>query len=272
MTTSTEAPPTWETVPARVGSGQITFARAGQGDPVLVLPRENGHPPSDEFVDALAGHHTVYHPWYPGFHGGGDAADWAWLGNPRDLAVVIGQAAAKFGLERMTVIGLGFGGWLAAEIAATAGGRLSALILVAPMGIRPPEGYILDQFLVSTEGYARAGFADDAAFEAVYGVEPDLAQLESWETDREMTSRLAWKPYMHNRALTGLLRAVETPTLVVWGEADKVVPVGTAALWKAALPNCTVEVIPGTGHAVNLEQPRALASIVAPFLKAHTRL
>jgi pimeloyl-ACP methyl ester carboxylesterase len=179
------------------------------------------------------------------------------------------QAADSLGLDRFALAGFGFGGWLAAEIATMAAPRLSSLTLVAPFGIRPPEGYIYDQFIGSTETYARLAFADEAAFEAIYRAEPSYEQLEAWETDREMSSRLAWKPYMHNRALPGLLRGVSTPALVVWGEADQVIPAGTAALWRAALPNATIETLAATGHAIDLEQPRALASIVTPFLAAH---
>ncbi|MFN0148635.1 MAG: alpha/beta fold hydrolase [Dehalococcoidia bacterium] len=271
MTTNATSPVTWTTETATVCGGQVSYQRAGRGAPLLVLPRENGHPPRNEFLDLMSAGYTVYYPWYPGFHGGGDPADWEWLANARDLAIVQLQLARAIGLERFALAGLGFGGWIAAEMATMCAPQLDALVLVAPMGVRPGEGYIYDQFLVSTEAYARHAFADQTAFDAIYGSEPDFDQLESWETDREMTSRLAWKPYMHNRTLPRLLNGVACPSLVVWGDQDKVVPPGCGELYRSALPDATLDVIPNTGHAVDLEAPGALAASVRRFLTSASR-
>ena len=92
-----------------------------------------------------------------------------------------------------------------------------------------------------------------------------MDQLESWETDREMTSRLAWKPYMYNRSLPRLLAGVGVPALVAWGEEDRIVPLECATLYASALPNATLETYPGAGHAVDLERPAQLAARVATF-------
>ena len=143
-----------------VCGGQITLAKAGTGAPILVLPRDNGHAPANDFLDRLAANNTVYYPWYPGFHGGGDVAAWEWLANPRDLAVVQLQLLDALSLERPTVIGLGFGGWIAAEMATMRAHALGSLVLVSPMGIQPKDGFIHDQFIFSTEAYARTAFHD----------------------------------------------------------------------------------------------------------------
>ena len=266
MTTTATSPVTWTTETAAVCGGPVSYQRGGRGAPLLVLPRENGHAPRNEFLDLLSTDFTVYYPWYPGFHGGGDPADWEWLANARDLAVVQLQLAHAIGLDRFALAGLGFGGWIAAEMATMCSTQLDALVLVAPMGVHPAENYIYDQFLVSTEAYARTAFADQAAFDTLYGAEPDFDQLEGWETDREMTSRLAWKPYMHNRTLPRLLAGVTCPSLVVWGDQDKIVPRECGDLYGAALPNATLDILPNTGHAADLEAPGALAASVRRFL------
>ena len=268
MTIAEPASAAWVTEAVTVAGNQVNVARAGSGSPLVVLPRDTGHPPRTAFLDELAGQHTVYYPWYPGFHGGGEPAAWDGLTNARDLAIVQLQLLDALGLGRTALVGLGFGGWMAAEVATMAGPRLDALVLVGAMGIRPVDGFIHDQFISSTESYARTGFASQAAFEELYGSEPGFEQLESWETDREMTSRLAWKPYMHNRALPSLLSGVKAPSLIVWGAEDQVVPVSCAEQFRAAIAGAKVEVLSGTGHAVDLEQPAALAAIVSSFLKA----
>ena len=126
-----------------------------------------------------------------------------------------------------------------------AAGQLRALVLVAPMGIQPKTDYILDQFLISTESYARAAFASDDAFERIYGAEPEFDQLESWETDREMTSRLAWKPYMYNRGLPRLLAGVARPALDRLGRRGPHRAAGVRELYASALPNATLETYSG---------------------------
>jgi pimeloyl-ACP methyl ester carboxylesterase len=272
MTTPNGAVATsWTPFTVEVCGGEVSYLRAGQGPAVLVLPRDNGHPPDTAFLDRLASDRTVYAPRYPGFHGGGEAEAWDWMGDVRDIAAVQLQFLRELGVGRVTALGLGFGGWVAAEMAVMSPGVFDALVLVAPMGIQPREAYIFDQFLVSTEAYARRAFADQSAFERIYGAEPDFDQLEAWETDREMTSRLAWKPYMYHPSLPRLLSGVDCPTLIAWGDADEVVPAECGEAYHAAIPRSTLRVIPGAGHAVDLEQPSALAGAIAEFLQSSRR-
>ena len=77
------------------------------------------------------------------------------------------------------------------------------------MGIKPPEGDIFDQAIVSYIDYARAGFHDQKAFDKIYGAEPSTDQLEAWDIAREMCFRIAWKPYMYSQTLPHLLRSGE---------------------------------------------------------------
>ena len=255
----------WSETTVSACGGQVRVAVAGSGPPILVLPRDQGHPPTSPFLDDLAASGTVYYPWLAGFHGG-NPAQWEWLTNVRDLAVVNRQVIDTLGLEKPALVGLGFGGWVAAEIATMAASNLAALVLVSAMGIKPVHGFIFDQFLVSTEHYAQTAFHDGDKFAEIYGAETGFEQLEAWETDREMTSRLAWKPYMYNPALPQLLAGVTAPALVVWGDDDKIVPRECAELYRDALPNATLEVLPNCGHAVDLEQPGALLRTVSSFL------
>ena len=143
----------------------------------------------------------------------------------------------------------------------------AAGLLVSPMGIQPAKEYICDQFVIGAEAYARTAFANDAAFDAIYTPEPGFEQLESWETDREMASRLAWKPYMYNPTLPRLLSGVSAPALIVWGEADRVAPIECGDLYRDALPNATLHRVPNAGHAIDLEQPASLAATITAFLE-----
>jgi pimeloyl-ACP methyl ester carboxylesterase len=60
---------------------------------------------------------------------------------------------------------------------------------------------------------------------------------------------------------------VGAPALLVWGEADRLVPRAYAKEFAGRLRDTRVEVVAGAGHAPHLEQPEATARVVAAFLK-----
>ncbi|MCZ6544413.1 MAG: alpha/beta hydrolase, partial [Chloroflexi bacterium] len=108
--------------------------------------------------------------------------------------------------------------------------------------------------------------SDDAAFTTAFGEEIDKELRELWDFSREMTARVTWKPWMFNRQLPPLLPEVATPSLLVWGEHDRVIPLDCAKQYEAALPNATLEIVSGAGHLVEMEQPETLAALITGFV------
>jgi pimeloyl-ACP methyl ester carboxylesterase len=133
------------------------------------------------------------------------------------------------------------------------------------MGIKPADGEILDQALVSYIDYVRAGFEDQGAFDRLFTPDPPTATLERWDLNREMTFRIAWKPYMYNPTLPPLLGGVRTETLIVWGRQDRIVPAGVGDQYARALPGSRLSVVDGAGHFLEMERPDALAKLIVPF-------
>ena len=84
----------------------------------------------------------------------------AWMRNVRDIAVVYQALIAEKQLTGITLVGLGFGGWIAAEMATMAPRGFTKLVLVGAMGLKPERGEIADQALLSYIDYVRLGFAD----------------------------------------------------------------------------------------------------------------
>ena len=138
-------------------------------------------------------------------------------------------------------------------------------MLVGAAGLQPNEGEILDQMMLSHRKYVEESFRDADAYTAYIGEEPPDDVRDLWDFSREMTARVAWKPYMFNRRLAPLLGDMPVPTLVVWGERDNVVPFACAKQFEAAIPDATVAVVDGAGHVVELEEPQQLAALVADF-------
>jgi pimeloyl-ACP methyl ester carboxylesterase len=187
----------------------------------------------------------------------------AWMRNVRDMAAVYQWLLAEQDVgPDLTIVGLGFGGFIAAEMATMAPRSLRRLVLVGAMGIKPERGEIADQALLSYIAYVRQGFADQAAFDRTFGAEPPTDLLEQWDLNREMTFRIAWKPYMYDPALPHLLGGVAAPVLVVWGREDRIVPLECGERYVKALPNARLHVIDGAGHFVEIEKPGELARLV----------
>ncbi len=255
----------WTTETLRVAGQELPVKPGGSRDPLLLLHHDVGSPASLPFYDGLARHFTVYLPSHPGFEG---SARPEWLRNARDIAVIYQWLLAELGVSRVSLVGLGLGGWIAAEMATMAPTAFRRLVLIGAMGIRPERGEILDQALVSYIEYVRAGFQDASAFDRIWGAEPPVSQLEQWDLNREMSFRIAWKPYMYNPTLPHLLGGVQAPALAIWGRDDRVVPLECGERYAKALPRARLAIVDGAGHFVEMEQPDAVGKLIREFAAA----
>jgi pimeloyl-ACP methyl ester carboxylesterase len=236
--------------------------RGGSGPALLIVHHEIGNPGWLALADRLSESRTVLLPDLPGY---GASSRPEWARHPRDLAVMLELLLDGLDVDSLDLVGLGFGGWIAAEMATMAQRRLRALVLVNPYGLKPREGEILDQYVISHEQFVREGFASETSFEAVYGAEPTVDQLEQWDVHREMTTRIAWKPYMFNPSLGPLLRSVTVPALVLAGEEDRIVPPDCARAFHQVLPNCRLQTLPG-GHFLEMDNPADTVAAITTFI------
>jgi len=124
---------------------------------------------------------------------------------------------------------------------------------------------IRDRFLISTIDYVKAGIVDEKNYDNLYTAEPSVDQLEQWEINREMTSRIAFKPYMFDQTMPYLIRGLSTPTLIVCGREDRVVPLACGAQYRDAIPKARLEILAGCGHSIEVEKPAELARLVRDF-------
>lgn len=244
----------------QVAGRTIRLLVHGDGDPLLVLHHSTGSLGWLPLYDALGRSFSVKVPDMPGY-GQSERQDWA--RSPRDLAILMHQLLDRLELDHVHLLGLGFGGWVAAEMATMSQRRLASLVLVGAPGLRPHEGEIADQIGIGFEEYMRLGFRDDQSFVSTFGVEVPKELTELWDFSREMTVRLTWKPWMFSLQLPFLLTEVRTPALVVWGGHDRIVPLDCGRQYAEALPNSRLEVVENAGHSVDLEEPDALAALVS---------
>ena len=257
---------TWTTETIPIAGVGMRLARAGDGPPLVILHHDIGTLARLPFYDELARRFTVLVPSHLGYDGSQRPE---WMRNVRDLAAahqwLLGDLAITRAPQTVSVVGLGFGGWVAAEMATQAPRAFRKLVLVGAMGLKPDRGVIADQALVSYIDYARLGFSDQGAFDRLFGAEPETSRLEHWDLNREMSFRIAWKPYMYNASLPHLLGGVATPTLVVWGRDDRIVPLECGERYAKALPQARLSVVDNAGHFVEMEQPEQLARLIGDF-------
>ena len=249
-----------------VGGTGVTLLRSGSGPPLLVLHEELGHPGWLAWHAGMAQDHSLLLPVHPGF---GQLPRADWIANVRDLAGFYSRMLREMALGPVDVIGFSLGGWIAAEMAAADAGQFRRMVLVAPTGVRPPEGEILDLFILTARAYLDASVHDAAAtpeFASLYGEETP-EQFEAWEDARAESARLAWKPYMHNPSLPNLLEGVlGLPTLIVSGREDRIVPVSAGHAYNRAIAGSELLVLDKCGHRPEIEHTSEFVNRLRGFL------
>ena len=248
---------------------ELTIAEGGVvGDrPVLVLHGGGG----PFTVAPIAAHFEpsshVLLPTHPG-----------WDGTPRrdDVADIPALAAlylrllADRGLRDVLVIGSSLGGWVATEMAAgDVEHRIGGLVIIDGAGIEVPEHPVVDFFGLTPRQIAEhswhnpeRGYIDPST------IPPErlAAQRANMQTMGVYTAAHG----MHDPALQARLGLVTIPTLVLWGESDRVFTPGYGRAYAAEFPNSRFELIPEAGHLPQLEQPAAtFAAIDAWSASAH---
>ena len=163
----------------------------------------------------LAENHRVVVPDMPGW-GGSERP--AWARDPRDIAIIVTRLLARLELDDVKLVGLGFGGYVAAELATMNPSRLARLVLVGAAGLQPETGEIMDQMMLSHRKYIEESFRTPRPTPTTSGRSQRTTSASYGTCPREMTARVTWKPYMFNRRLTHLLGDMHVPTLIVWGD------------------------------------------------------
>jgi pimeloyl-ACP methyl ester carboxylesterase len=258
----------WSEETVRVAETDLALIKGGAGKPLLILHDELGYPGWMSWNADLAETRTLLIPLQPGF---GKTPRLDWVRSFRDLAGFYSQVVREMRLDPIDVIGFSAGGFIAAEMAAADPKIFSHMVLVAPMGIKPSEGEILDFFALTIRHHVRATVAEPektAEFVQIYGGEMTPAQFEAFEDARAETARIGWEPFMHNPSLPFLLRGLKTPTLLVRGSRDAVVPRSCIDEYRKVIPGAQVLELDGVGHRPEIENAISFERAVEKFLLA----
>jgi pimeloyl-ACP methyl ester carboxylesterase len=179
-----------------------------------------------------------------------------------DWLVRVWDRFDAIGAAPCPVIGASVGGMLAAELAILRPEAVTALVLFAPFGFACADEPGVDPWELVTEGervsqYV-AGEVPAAVSDRYAALEPVEREV-SLHTVNVAAASLLWP--LGDRGIDARWHRIGCPTLVVWGEEDRVNPVSRLARW----PGLHVRV-PDAGHMVEWDAPTAVRDAVSSFL------
>ena len=245
---------------------ELEVQRDGSGAPILLLHGMRSFTPAARFISLLAAHGSVVAPSLPGF---GDTRRPADFDTVYDLVHLVRALLDTLPEGPVTLVGLSFGGWLAAEVAASGHARLSKLVLVDPVGIKISDRQtadILDVFNRHPDAVRAAAFHDPDRFAPDFDAMDD-ADIIRYARDRDALCLYGWHPYLYNPQLSRWLPRIAVPTLVAWGESDGIVTPTYGRAFAGMIAGSRFEVLRKAGHHPEVEQPEALAGLIGSFLE-----
>ena len=246
-----------------IGGAKIQLLKGGTGRPLLFLHGAMGGGIWLPFLERLAKRFAVYAPAHPGF---GRSEDPPWLDSVDDMVHYYLDFLDWLGRPKVHLVGLSLGGWIAAELATLCSHRIDRLVLVDSAGLRVEGVKVPDLFAMPPEEVVQHVFAKPETATALYPADPTPEQMEVMLRQRATLARLAWNPYLHNPKLSRRLGRIRVPTLVVWGEEDKLFPLEIGRAWERAIPGARLTVLDDCAHVPPLDNPEAFVSTVTDFL------
>jgi pimeloyl-ACP methyl ester carboxylesterase len=255
-----------ETLTIEVNGFPIRIWRQGSGPKLGFLAGFGGLPRWMPFLDELAKSRTVVVPSLPGFPGGDRGhsvldSHLDWLLAVRDI---LGQA----GLDGADIAGSSVGASLAAEVAALWPSAVRRLALIAPFGLFDEKNPPTDPWAQRGDAVPGLMCADPEIWKAMK-TPPEGANSIEWPIEQvranEAAARIFWP--LGNTRIEKRLRLIKAPTLLLWGEHDKVMPRAYAEAFARGIAGpTTTKIVGGAGHLAELDQPSEVASEIVTFM------
>jgi pimeloyl-ACP methyl ester carboxylesterase len=241
----------------------------GEGPPLLVLHGELGLGEKEhDFLAMLATDRRVIAPSHPGF---GRSSMPDSFDSIDDLAYFYLDLIEDMKVDRIDVVGLAFGGWIASEMVVRRPSVFSRLVLVDSFGLHIGDREnraIADIFALSAEELARRSFHEPSDSAANVFDYPSMSsdEIQRLLRNQEAVAVYGWEPYLHSPKLGARLARVQTPSLVLWGASDGIVDPAYGRTFADSMGNASFELIDAAGHYPEREQPEILAARIRRFL------
>jgi len=234
---------------------RIRYMAAGQGA-VLVHLHGAGGMRLTPGHDLLTRQHRVIAFEMPGF---GSSPENTRTRTMPELAGTMSAAVGKLGIEKFNLMGTSFGGKVALWVAMQQPERVEGLVLEAPAAIRPagseplsgPPQEIARRLYAHPERLGSLPVSDPAIQAKTRAL---VARLRGPDRDADLETQMGRLP---------------TPTLVLFGTLDRVIPPEMGRFYRELLPNCHLVFVYDAGHAISTDRPEAFAEVTLDFLERH---
>jgi pimeloyl-ACP methyl ester carboxylesterase len=253
-----------ETIP--LNGRSISILHGGEGPPFVYLHSTLGESFMwFPFYQSWAKRFRVLVPTHPGFHKseGFDRID-----SIEDMAFHYIELLDALGLEEVILGGASLGGWIAAEVAVRWPERVRKLWIADAPGLwvegKPPA----DLFrIMHDRDKMRELLFHDAQSPMATLVIKEKADEESMLTAYQaltVLARLVWeRPY--DPKLAERLHRVQCPTLLIWGDDDRLIPPAHGEEYKKHLPQAELKLLPRCGHLPMFEREAVFVELITKF-------
>jgi pimeloyl-ACP methyl ester carboxylesterase len=257
----------------QVGDHQVVYSEGGHGEPVVLLHGFGASADSwNRFAKPLTKRYHVIAPDLPGW-GASTRIEAASYGYPAQMER-LHQFLSQLKLGRVHLVGHSMGGFIASAYAARYPDEVITLGLIAPHGMAEPEPSELahdvakgDNWLIASSRKEFDRLLNNVFAKRRYAPKAVLSYLADHAVRNSAKSRLIFEEMQtNNPPLADLLPAVTTPTLIVWGDQDRVLHVSCADLFRKGIKSSEVMIIPGSGHMPLVENAGACSKAWLAFV------
>ncbi len=250
-----------ETHTVEVNGEPCRVWRAGQGERLGFLAGFGGLPRWIPFLDRLAEHRTVIVPSLPGFPG---ATGHKLLDSHLDWLLAVRQLLIAAELDGADLAGSSVGGSFVAEMAAVWPRSVRRIALIAPFGLFDEKDPPADPWAQRPKEVASLLCANPENWTKLKEP-PEGANSIEWPIEQNRANEAAARAFwpLGNTRLEKRLPLITAPTLLIWGEHDRVMPRGYAErIANAVGERSEIRVIPGAGHLAELDKPDEVAAAI----------
>jgi len=245
-----------------VNGVRITMLTAGTGDPLLYL-HGAGTFHGFDFALPWAEHFRVMIPYHPNW---GESSDAPEMDTVNDYMLHYLELIDQLKIDRAHIVGFSMGGRFAATFGFEHRRRVNKLVLVAPAGLHVPEYPTADLAKIPANeifGY----LAEDQSVILKHLPEKPSAEFIAARQREGASFERLLRSVLISPKFPRWLHRLTMPTLIVWGDKDRIVPVGQLDEWTRLIPGSTAKRYAGAGHLVMEEKPESVTAITE-FLRS----
>jgi pimeloyl-ACP methyl ester carboxylesterase len=247
---------------------EVELYEFGRGEPLLFLHGAGGLLGTESFLEQLGRDFRVIAPHLPGY---GESTGGELIEDVFDAVLFYHELMDELDIAVAHVMGHSMGGMLAAELAAFDVHRVKRLVLVTPAGfwldLHPIADFCAADFKDVPALLFHDPNSDVAKLMMTMPDDPQALTLMYVERQKRlaMASKFLWP--IPDRGLKKRAYRIAAPTMLLWGNSDRLIPKVYADEFLRHIRDCRLEIIEDAGHMVMYEKPEEFCRRVLAFLK-----